>query len=489
MSDSLQGTQLGNIAQFLTDLEVSAFGELMAAEKRPVVQINAVYGLRDNVRTTTALSGVATASEGLFRASTGTTANATSEITSRGILVYRSGQGAEGMLTALFDEGVANFESCAGLFSPTDGYCFGYVGVDFGIIHKHHGVLHAELLTLTVAAAAAENATVTIDGTAYTVPLSGVGTLAGDADEIQASLSTQLPDWRFTQNGATVLGHLELSEVVAGAFAYSSATSTGTWANVAVGAEPTQVFYPQGEWNRNTLPTLKQAKLNVYQINYQYLGAGTVHFAVEDPKTGAFTLVHTIEWPNANTEPSLGNPSFRIGWAAKSTGSTTDLGVRGASAMAAQQGIDGNTIRSETADANQTVTTVEQSHITFRPRHIFGGIHNHGETAPIVVNVANDGSKACIVRVYGGLQITGQQNFAYVDEANSLMEISTVQSPISGTPVPFVSFPVAKGGDKSFDLTALGIAGHEGDMFTVTTQMESGAAAVVSVSTLWKERT
>jgi hypothetical protein len=52
--------------------------------------------------------------------------------------------------------------------------------------------------------------------------------------------------------------------------------------------------------------------LNIFKIQLQYLGAGTIKFFLEDFNTGRFQRIHTIKYPNSNNQSSLLNPSLGL---------------------------------------------------------------------------------------------------------------------------------------------------------------------------------
>lgn len=58
--------------------------------------------------------------------------------------------------------------------------------------------------------------------------------------------------------------------------------------------------------------TIDLTKINVWEIRFQYLGAGAIELWVESQTTGAFVLVHRINYANQNTSPSVHNPNFRF---------------------------------------------------------------------------------------------------------------------------------------------------------------------------------
>lgn len=92
----------------------------------------------------------------------------------------------------------------AGAATASDVIAFGYEGAEFGVFYTHNGAVVVYELQVTGAAAGAENATVTINGTGYTVPLTA-GTVELNAYEIATSLNAQVPVYNFSQNGDTVV--------------------------------------------------------------------------------------------------------------------------------------------------------------------------------------------------------------------------------------------------------------------------------------------
>ncbi len=75
--------------------------------------------------------------------------------------------------------------------------------------------------------------------------------------------------------------------------------------------------YLQAQWNvdrcdgSGNMPVINFIDaINIFEIKYQYLGAGNIYFYIENPNDGKFTLVHIIKYANANTTTSLSNPAL-----------------------------------------------------------------------------------------------------------------------------------------------------------------------------------
>jgi hypothetical protein len=83
---------------------------------------------------------------------------------------------------------------------------------------------------------------------------------------------------------------------------------------------------------------LDPTKGNVYKIDIQYLGFGAIRFYIENPLTGYFFMVHSIQYTNENTITNFGTPSFRIGYRLENTTNTGTVTMKGTSLFTAIQG-------------------------------------------------------------------------------------------------------------------------------------------------------
>lgn len=313
------------------------FGSIHTESIRPEFQTDAVYGVKTNqVTPSTFLSGTATASNSSFVCSTGTTIFGFGTIQSRKRLRYRAGQGVIGRFAGRFNAGVANSIVVAGIGHAEDGIFIGYNGTQFGILYSNRGVRETQTLTVTTGSSTTENVTVTLNGTAFSVPVTNSGNIQRTVYEISNFTYT---GWKAEPIGATVVFVRDSVGNAAGAFTLSGTTVVGTFAETKAGAAATEVWTYQANFNGDTLDgngnsgyTIDPSKGNVYQIGVQYLGSGTIKFQVEtvaeDNNNPEFVTFHTIKIPNTITTTSFGNPSFPFTMAAYSAGSTTDVSVQ-----------------------------------------------------------------------------------------------------------------------------------------------------------------
>lgn len=465
-------------------LPLTAFGELSVAEDKTLTQINAVYGLLDNVQTTEGAGGVATTLDHMFDTQTGTNASGVAAIQSRRMLAYKAGQGAKGRFTALFSEGVADNMQIAGLITSEDRLCFGYDGASFGILHAHDGLTEQQNLQITTPSSGSENATITVNAVAYTVPITA-GTVQHNAFEIALNLSSQdsLHIYESVDDTVRVTSVLDGAE---GLYAFSSGTAVGAWSQVTEGSTLIEEWVPQSDWNGESLKTaIDPTKGNVYQIKFQYLGFGAIDFSVEDRSTGKFVIVHTIKYANNNTMPSLSNPTLRIGWGTQNRGNTSNVTVRGGSAGVF---IEGDGLQSDdTRGAVVNATGIGLSETTVmivRNPATFKGRINRAEMIPILLSIATDTTKTATFVIRKDPTIVGDLDFSDISP-NSPMQIAEDNRVVSGGKI-LMAFEITKESSRTIDLEDK-LLHLPFDVISISASVSSGSASNMQASYTWRE--
>jgi len=150
----------------------------------------------------------------------------------------------------------------------------------------------------------------------------------------------------------------------------------------------------QSSWNVDVMDgtgpsgmTLDPAKLNVFQIRYQYLGAGAIEFFIEPPVTGRMVLVHRIQFANNNTVTSLLNPSLPFRLHAVNTTNATALSISTGSCMLAIEG-ENNLAGVPWSRANtKTGITTETSILAIRMASTI-----NGSSSQVIARVASIGA-------------------------------------------------------------------------------------------------
>lgn len=392
------------------------FGSVHTEKLRPIFQCDAVYGINtDNILTTTSATGTATASDSLITVATGTTNGAFATVQSRKRVVYHPGQGAIFRFTALFSSPVASSILVAGCGHAEDGFFVGYNGTSLGVLHSSRGVREVRTLTVTVGSSTAENVTVQLNGTNYTVAVTNSASTTKTAWEIAQGTYA---GWRAEQIGATVLFINNSAGAKTGTYSLTGTTATGTFAQTKAGAAATDNWTTQANWNTDKLDgtgasgvTLDTTKINVFQIDLTYLGAGQIAFKCLVAASGnnpTWQTFHVMRFPNTRTQTTMRNPSMPFTAAAYSAGSTTNVSVSVGSFAGFVEGdaiVHGNRI----SYAQQSTSVTAAAYIpifSIRNGRYFGGVSNQSvikllsvsgavkHTQPVALYMIRDGTLA-----------------------------------------------------------------------------------------------
>ncbi len=480
---------MSNILNEQQVLSTTAFGELLTATLMPVVQVTAQYGLLDDVLTAN-LGGTTTTNDSKFVVSTGAGANNVSAIVSSREAQYKAGQGLSCRITALFTQGVASSTQQAGFITSESAFGFGYNGADFGIVHAKNGQLENQELTVTVGATVAGNVTVTVDGNPYTVPLT-IGTTIKTAFEIATSLKAQVPGYSFTSDNDVVYALAQLPDFGGGAFTFAAGAtgSAAAWVEIQNGTIPTETWVNKADWNVKPDIAIDPTKGNVYQVQIQYLGFGGIKFYVEDPVTANYELVHVIRYANTATVPSVSNPIFRVGWAARNTGNTSDIIVQGASAAAFVEGnITFDGAPKGTCTNNPSVGTTRENVLALRNRLTFNSTANRAEIIPLLISLATDTTKTAVFEVLMNPEVAIGDflDWQFFDESLSLMENATNSVNITGG-TTVACFLVRANSSLLVDMQKILQSHPPGAEFSIAARVTSGSASEMDVSATWKE--
>lgn len=413
---SLAMTNEGHAEMALHD-PILPFGSVHTEGLTPIFQTDAVYGVNSGqVLTTTGTGGTATASDSSFIVTSGTSVGGQGIIQSRKRLRYRAGQGVVARFAGGFTTPVASSYQLMGVGHAEDGYYFGYVGTSFGILKVDRGVREVRTLTITTGSSTAENVTVTLNGTAYTVAVTNSANIQRTVWEISQGTYA---GWDADPIGATVRFVANSVGAKSGAYSLVGSTAVGAFAQTKAGAASTDTFIAKTAWNGDKLDgtgasgvTIDPTKGNVYEIGIQYLGSGCVIFkvlvATANSNNPRWVIVHTIKNPNTLTKTHVGNPSFPFTMAAYSAGSTTDLTVRCGSFAGFIEGekkLHGNRFT-----YFNTLTTVGAANLqaifTFKNERYYGGRTNQSvinllavmgaikHTSPVIYYLIKNGSLA-----------------------------------------------------------------------------------------------
>lgn len=473
----------------MTRASQGVFGEQVVAHLTPRVQVDSIYGIRvTDVETFTATGGSADVNARKFRCQTGTSIGGYGVIRSKRAVRYRPGFGARFRFTAQFSTPAANSLQWAGVFSSVDFIGFGYNGTSFGVTRRVPGSLHIEKFTVTAGSAGGgETITVTLDGTGVNTAVGGSLSTAEVARELA---ETSYTGWEVAAVGDDVYFMALSPEVKSGAFTYgTTGSSTATNSTLQVGAanDNDTDHIAQASWVHDTATWLDPEGLNIYEIEFGFLGAANLRFRIYNPSLGRFVDVHCLERANdsADTTVNVDNPSLKPGWIAASLGSTTNLTVQGASMMGAVEGELAPFRNPRGYVHTQTGVSTESNVLSVRNARVFGDTVNQQEILPRLLAASVGGSKPAEVRVYIGATLTDAL-WTYGEEGVSCAEICTdAIAPTGGRLI--AAQAISGSGQTSIDLSELEINLGPTEILTVTIAVSGGAGNNATASLTWLE--
>lgn len=321
----------------------SAFGEPISVELTPVIQLDGIYGISAEMYEQYSSGTGSVLSNDLMEVRTGTGQFGYGVLRSKRTVRYRPGQGAMARFTAKFSEGAIGYIQRAGFFSQEQALQIGYQDDQFGIIRQNTGKAQIVEFRITTPAAGFETFTLTLNDVPYILNVNST-TAQVNVGEIQGF---GFSGWTTSYKGSSVYFVSDTLGPKTGTYSIANTGSlSGQFTTLKTGIQDTVEFIPQSGFNLDKLDgtgssnaIINPQKLNVYQINFRWLGAGEIRFAMENPESGELSFFHKIKWSNKNETPHIDNPSMKIGYVAASLGGQgTDIMVSGASMMGAIEG-------------------------------------------------------------------------------------------------------------------------------------------------------
>lgn len=478
----------------------SAFGERIAVPVTPVIQFDAIYGFdpRHIQTLTNTVSGVATSEDNMFKVSAGSDANSYGVLRSTNFLRYRPGQGALARFTASYTANPVGFTQRAGMFNQEQALMIGYDSDNgkFGILRANGGKAHIHRFIVTTLGAG--NVTITLNGVAFTAVTVAGATVASNLAQLAAGLRLQAlfnALYIVEYNGTEIRF---LSNSLGPQNGAMTVTSTGTLSYTSevqqVGVVQTNNWTYQADWNLDKLDgtgpsgiTLDPTKLNVFQINFRWLGAGEMRYAIENPLNGDMMFFHHEHYSNRNTIPHLGNPSLKIGYVAANLGAVAgSVTVRGGSMLGAVEGEIVHTRLPHTRTATRTSglnTPGTRYHLlSILNKTMFTGKINTRDTIfkriTGAINTVNDPG---IIEVWYNPTFTNPLLWVVGDTHDASMsstaDITGAFSLAAQTVLPIATFYISNGDTLNAELQDLFFRMSPGNVMTITVRSTSNITA------------
>jgi hypothetical protein len=264
----------------------------------------------------------------------------------------------------------------------------------------------------------------------------------------------------------------------------------GTQFGTLIRKNSVDTWTAQSSWSEDVLDgtgpskmTLDHTKLNVYAIEYQWLGAGEIDFKVEDQETGKLLDVHRVKFANSDTEPSTFNPSFPIEMKITKTGGAEDIRMKSASMSGFVEGK--NIILGPVNNVTgSTTATAETAVFNLRNKTSYTGKTNRVRAYLRNLSIANDKNQLATITIYRNATLGGVASYSDINGDDSIMEVDTAQTYSSGGKNLF-STTVAKDSGGHFDFGEEEFQIVPGDVITVT--IDSSGAGTAKSTMSWIE--
>lgn len=256
------------------------------------------------------------------------------------------------------------------------------------------------------------------------------------------------------------------------------------------------VFVPQANWNGDdrfngsgpTGVTLDPLKLNVYQIQFQWLGGGAIKFFREYPVTGELVLCHTIQYANTAVVPSILNPTLPLHVKAFNSGNNTNLTLSTPSLGVYAEGPPNPALnlRGSTGNRKTGVGATETSIITLRNAATFGGVTNRARILIDALSLAQTGGADATVRLVLNATLGGVPAYTDWDAATSIMQRDVAGTTVASGRELYRTVQNSLGTTPDIDLSRLQIRLNPGDTLTVAASSATGTVAP-QVGIGWQE--
>lgn len=261
-------------------------------------------------------------------------------------------------------------------------------------------------------------------------------------------------------------------------------------------------FIPQSSWNgdpfNGTGPSglvLDPSYGNVYQIKYQWLGYGAQTFWIEDPVSGDFILVHTIQYANQFRQTSLGSPDVQahlyvtngesLGLNSKLFSASFMIGHEGK--PNANIGIQFSTYSDgKTLPSANTLYNV----LTIRNPATLAGSGDDNNVPIKLMNIstlASVSNRPMCVRVVVAPASFGSALTYGAVHANSIAEAATDTVTVTGGRISF-SYWIAAGTSSTADMHDQNLIIYPGQVVTIGAFTTGGTNGGISLSASWFER-
>jgi hypothetical protein len=253
-------------------------------------------------------------------------------------------------------------------------------------------------------------------------------------------------------------------------------------------------YVAQASWNGDdklngagpSAVTLNIANGNVYIIQYQWLGFGAINFFIETPN-GDKALVHTIQYPNSTTTPSVFNGNLPLRINVVNSGNTTNLIVSTASMGIYTEGPRGAFgVNNAFTQSVSNITTTDQNMFTLRNNSTLNSVTNRTRIRLQSISIRNATTLDLVCKIILNGTEAGSPSFTDISTTTSIAATDVAGTTVSGGTLINI-FSLANEVAIAFDLSPYNYRLDPGDTYNFTCATESGTTGVGRLGVSWLE--
>lgn len=456
---SINATNFGHLETAIHD-PAAGYGEVLMAAASPLIAVRFPYQTSvSSSASRLAVSGSATwtVNSGSLQTSLGTTNSSSVYFTSKRMLQCTPGMSNAMRFEQVFGTPVPQSVQWSGIGCACEGVFFGYSGSNFGILQREFGRFPIYAYTVTAASTTATNITVTLNGTAISVPVTNNASTIKTANEIAAgAYSSAGIGWSSWTSGSVVYFAGEKAvPTTPGSFSIVGGTVDGTFATYHGGGAPTETFTSQSNWSHDTMDgsnslfnpsglLLQPTLFNSYQI---YLCPnGTAKLLVQKPSGSGvdsateYNLVHIMQVGGNATHNVIENFSQPFRSELQSLGSTTDITSSlfqiGGVLLGKRRNLGPKRAYSvaKTGVASSgfvPLLSIRNPRSKIVASDTSKSLKSNSELTLLRISIAN-GTPGAEIRLMAGGALSNDANWFDVDNATTLAQIDTSATALSG---------------------------------------------------------
>jgi hypothetical protein len=303
----------------------------------------------------------------------------------------------------------------------------------------------------------------------FTSPVAGTSQLIGLADEL-GSTSDFKNGFMIGYIGTVFGYHRFQNDAV-------TTTALADWDDPLDGTGPSGV-------------TIDKTKLNVFYIQFKYLGAGAQYVYME-VGNGEIAKVATIPYSNSNITPSIYMPNLKLFMYTNNKATTSNIILKSASYG---YFVEGKTEFGEihqpqfSKSVTKTGVTTQTNLITFKNKSTYNSITNYIDCflERVMCSIeASSPNNLALLRVIRNTTLGGVPSYTDISATDSVVSYDTAGTTITGGDV-LLTIPLAGKNDKATEnIYPFRIIMAPND--TITISGESVNSATIIAELLWKE--